>query len=43
MTTSSSGCARPAFDPSVWYLIAELLYLARIAALDFAPDARPWL
>jgi len=26
-----------------WHLIAELLYLVRIAALDFAPEARPWL
>jgi hypothetical protein len=39
MTTSSSGCARPAFAPSVWHLIAELLSLLRIAALDFAPEA----
>jgi NADPH:quinone reductase-like Zn-dependent oxidoreductase len=25
--------------PSVWHLIAELLSLLRIAALDFAPEA----
>jgi hypothetical protein len=43
ITTSSFGCARPAFDPNVWHLIAELIHLVRIAAWDFAPEARPWL